>query len=91
MIINGNGYVMMCIINCPTTRFMHMKYIWDATWTMHRMLSHTVDLLIHPDPALLPDNLYEIYSMWKEGLDIKWYDYCIVIAFNITSVDIMLF
>lgn len=50
---------------------MHMKWVWDATWTMHRMLTHTVDILSHPEPSLLPDNLFDLYSSWQQELGRK--------------------
>lgn len=54
---------------------MHMKWVWDATWTMHRMLTHTVDILSHPDPSLLPDNLFDLYSSWQQELGRKCRSY----------------
>lgn len=54
---------------------MHMKWVWDATWTMHKMLTHTVDILSHPEPSLLPDNLFDLYSSWQEELGRKCRSY----------------
>ena len=54
---------------------MHMKWVWDATWTMHRMLTHTVDILSHPEPSLLPDNLFDLYSSWQQELGRKCRSY----------------
>jgi len=52
-----------------------MKWVWDATWTMHKMLTHTVDILSHPEPSLLPDNLFDLYSSWQEELGRKCRSY----------------
>ena len=54
---------------------MHMKWVWDATWTMHKMLTHTVDILSHPEPSLLPDNLFDLYSSWQQELGRKCRSY----------------
>lgn len=53
-------------------RLIHIKEIWTAEWSMHKLLVHTVDVLTNPEPDLLPDTFYHIYKSWES----KWETKC---------------
>jgi ubiquitin-protein ligase len=50
------------------SHLMHIKQLWSAEWSMHRLLAHVADILGRPDPQLLPDHLYDIYASWETRL-----------------------
>jgi ubiquitin-protein ligase len=47
-------------------RLMHIQGLWDAEWTIHKLLEHIVQLLITPDLELLPIPFKNILEGWTE-------------------------
>jgi ubiquitin-protein ligase len=49
-------------------RLLHIKEIWNSEWNMRKLLLHTVDVLLQPDPDMLTDKFHSIYTAWEAAL-----------------------
>jgi ubiquitin-conjugating enzyme E2 D/E len=48
----------------------HMKYFWDSSWNIKKILSHVINLLINPDLSMVPVEYITIVKVFlKERLD----------------------
>lgn len=56
----------MLILVDGTSIFLNYTQQWIETGTTFMLLTHIVDVLLHPDPKLLPDAMYEIYQLMEE-------------------------
>lgn len=47
-----------------TGTLIHLKSAWNATWNLHHLLVHVVEILMYPNMDLLPIRMKEITNQW---------------------------
>lgn len=76
-VVYVNGYPFSCPETCILTRMVHMnlviqmngsvslphlKNLWESSWSSRDIIQHVLDLMVEPNPSLLPMLMIDVFN-----------------------------